>query len=65
MDTWQKSMPCTGGQTQGAWVAPALVPLGAGVILYNGQEDSTGCGEHPQIRWGEPVSNLGRLIPSV
>lgn len=20
MDTWQKSMPCTGGQTQGAWV---------------------------------------------
>lgn len=55
MDTWQKSMPCTGGQTQGAWVAPALVCLGSGVILYNGQNDSTGCGEDSQV-WGENLS---------
>lgn len=45
MDTWQKSMPCTGGQTQGVWVAPAVVCLGSGVILYNGQNDGTGYGE--------------------
>lgn len=47
MDTWQKSMPCTGGQTQGAWVAPALVSLGSGVILYNEQNGDIECGGTP------------------
>lgn len=41
MDTWQKSMPCTGGQTQGAWVVPALVSPGSGGILYKGQNGGT------------------------